>query len=256
MLLLSNRWPEGFTAVVVDGTDLGDIQAIISDRESVIIRGLEEAVLENSTDLTRLGRWIAELDVLLGLAIASRECNLVRPVVEERSNAIEITQGRHFLQELCVETFIPNDTMIRERQSMNTAGDSEKSASEPLISDPLSHSRPPLPCSVSSTSECCFFFFWSDRRHHSDHHRAEQFREIGVPETGWDHRVHGPLWNGEMGEGSAECYGVGSSRLIHPDLCPAGPCSEGSDWTEGSDFLSVEEHGVSVLIVVLWVVGL
>lgn len=78
--------------------------------------------MQHSDDLSRLGRWIAELDVLLGLAIASRECDLVRPTVVAEPNVLDIIQGRHFLQELCVESFIPNDTHIAERDDRNSKG--------------------------------------------------------------------------------------------------------------------------------------
>ena len=53
----------------------------------------------------------AELDCLLCFALAARTYNYVRPNMVE-DNIIDIKQGRHPLQELVVDLYVPNDISI------------------------------------------------------------------------------------------------------------------------------------------------
>ena len=48
---------------------------------------------------------------MLGLATASKENNWVRPKINE-DGILTIQDGRHPLQELCISTFVPNDTNL------------------------------------------------------------------------------------------------------------------------------------------------
>lgn len=46
---------------------------------------------------------------MLALAVAARDYNMVKPTMTT-DKVLHITQGRHILQELCVNIFVPNDT--------------------------------------------------------------------------------------------------------------------------------------------------
>ena len=52
-----------------------------------------------------------ELISFLSLAFAAQKYNFTRPILTE-NNVINITRGRHPLQELLVPTFIENDTCL------------------------------------------------------------------------------------------------------------------------------------------------
>ncbi|KAJ8463856.1 hypothetical protein ONZ51_g9983 [Trametes cubensis] len=81
------------------------------DREIEIVQALQESLLEYAEDIARVCDICAELDCLLSFAAASRSYDYRRPHMIER-NVIEIKQGRHPLQELVVDTFVPNDAFI------------------------------------------------------------------------------------------------------------------------------------------------
>ncbi|KAJ3023757.1 MutS protein msh5 [Thoreauomyces humboldtii] len=94
---------------------LGDIHSIIADREIEIMQRLQETVLKYAPPLIRITEVCAELDCLLSLAEAARKYNYVRPQMTEQ-NVLHIVKGRHPLQELCVDTFVPNDISIGEQE--------------------------------------------------------------------------------------------------------------------------------------------
>lgn len=95
--------------------------------EIAIIRDLEEKVLEYSQQFIVITHVCAELDwyifffvfcvylfafSLISLAITAKEHNFTRPTIT-LENVIHISNGRHPLQEICVDNkFIPNDTSI------------------------------------------------------------------------------------------------------------------------------------------------
>lgn len=93
--------------------ELGDIHSLIVDRENMCIRELETHVLREALPLRHLVEVIAELDVLLAWASAANELRLVRPTLVPDAGVLVITAGRHPLQELCVDTFVANDTLLR-----------------------------------------------------------------------------------------------------------------------------------------------
>ncbi|KAI0632052.1 DNA mismatch repair protein MutS [Trametes polyzona] len=92
-------------------THIGDLHPAIVDREIEIVQGLQEKVLACALEIARACDICAELDCLLSFAAASRAQDYRRPVMTER-NVIDIKQGRHPLQELVVDTFVPNDSYI------------------------------------------------------------------------------------------------------------------------------------------------
>ncbi|XP_071954087.1 mutS protein homolog 5-like isoform X2 [Antedon mediterranea] len=88
---------------------LGDTQCVITDHETQIMHRLQNSILERSAVLLKVMDLAAELDCLLALTVAAMENNYVRPELKT-DNIIEIYGGRHPLQEICVGTFVPNDT--------------------------------------------------------------------------------------------------------------------------------------------------
>ncbi|GMY31210.1 DNA mismatch repair protein MSH5 isoform X3 [Fagus crenata] len=90
---------------------LGDIYHKILDMERVITRDLVSHILLFSTHLLKAVNFAAELDCFLSLALVARQNNYVRPTLTEEC-LLDIQNGRHVLQEMTVDTFIPNDTKI------------------------------------------------------------------------------------------------------------------------------------------------
>ncbi|CAN0073137.1 unnamed protein product, partial [Phaeothamnion confervicola] len=75
------------------------------------VRELDEFVLLEEPALQLAAVAVGELDALLALAAVAVDFGLVRPQVVE-ANVVIIKNGRHPLQSLTVESFIPNDTYI------------------------------------------------------------------------------------------------------------------------------------------------
>ncbi|XWS11235.1 hypothetical protein CRYUN_Cryun38cG0066800 [Craigia yunnanensis] len=90
---------------------LGDIYHKILDMERAIIRDLVSHVLTFSTHLHKAVNFVSELDCFLSLAMVARQNNYVRPTLTTET-FVDIQNGRHILQEMTVDTFIPNDTKI------------------------------------------------------------------------------------------------------------------------------------------------
>ncbi|KAL9316661.1 hypothetical protein ACSQ67_017662 [Phaseolus vulgaris] len=90
---------------------LGDIHHKILDMERAITRDLFSRILMFHTLLIKVATFAAELDCFLSMALIARQNNYVRPSLTEE-NLLDIKNGRHVLQEMTVDTFIPNDTKI------------------------------------------------------------------------------------------------------------------------------------------------
>ncbi|KAL2582650.1 hypothetical protein AAZV13_14G021100 [Glycine max] len=90
---------------------LGDIHHKILDMERAITRDLFSRILLFQTHLIKVATFAAELDCFLSMALVARQNNYVRPSLTEE-NLLDIKNGRHVLQEMTVDTFIPNDTKI------------------------------------------------------------------------------------------------------------------------------------------------
>ncbi|XAR56702.1 hypothetical protein NMG60_11037280 [Bertholletia excelsa] len=97
---------------------LGDIYHKILDMERAITRDLVSQILQYSSDLLKAVNFAAELDCFLSLAIVACQNNYVRPTLSTE-NLLDIRNGRHVLQEMTVDTFIPNDTKIDENGRIN-----------------------------------------------------------------------------------------------------------------------------------------
>ncbi|XP_020092399.1 DNA mismatch repair protein MSH5 isoform X4 [Ananas comosus] len=97
---------------------LGDIYHKILDMERAIIRDLVSRVLHFAPQLVKAVNFAAELDCFLSLALVARQNNYVRPILTE-DTLLDIENGRHALQEMTVDTFVPNDTKIFNNGRIN-----------------------------------------------------------------------------------------------------------------------------------------
>ncbi|CAL2254708.1 unnamed protein product [Prunus armeniaca] len=86
--------------------------------ERVITRDLVSHILLFSEHLLKAVNFASELDCFLSLALVSRQNNYVRPTLT-MDCLIDIQNGRHVLQEMTVDTFVPNDTMIQNEGRIN-----------------------------------------------------------------------------------------------------------------------------------------
>ncbi|KAK4364257.1 hypothetical protein RND71_015615 [Anisodus tanguticus] len=97
---------------------LGDIYHKILDMERAITRDLVSHILQFSVHVHRAVSFAAELDCILALALVARQNNYVRPNLTAE-DLLDIRSGRHVLQEMTVDTFIPNDTKISHEGRIN-----------------------------------------------------------------------------------------------------------------------------------------
>ncbi|KAJ0601901.1 putative DNA mismatch repair protein MutS [Helianthus annuus] len=97
---------------------LGDIYHKILDMERAITRDLVSHILEFSMHLLKGINFAAELDCFLSLALVARQNNYVRPILTAEA-VLDIRNGRHVLQEMTVDTFIPNDTKIIDQGNVH-----------------------------------------------------------------------------------------------------------------------------------------
>ncbi|XP_062522502.1 mutS protein homolog 5-like isoform X2 [Corticium candelabrum] len=90
---------------------LGDTQCEITDQETAIMHKLQSVILEHCAVLLAVMEHAAELDCLISFALTAKECNYIKPTLNE-DNVFNIKGSRHPLQELCVNPFIPNDIVF------------------------------------------------------------------------------------------------------------------------------------------------
>lgn len=89
----------------------GDLYGRILDIEIEITQGLAHRVLGYEPLINTASDLCGELDSLIALARGAKDYRLVRPRMS-RDNDIKIKNGRHILQEMTVEAFVPNDTAL------------------------------------------------------------------------------------------------------------------------------------------------
>ncbi|KZV16500.1 hypothetical protein F511_10112 [Dorcoceras hygrometricum] len=97
---------------------LGDIYHKILDMERALTRDLVCRILQFSVPILEAVNFAAELDCLSSLALVARQNNYARPILTSE-NMLDILNGRHVLQEMIVDTFIPNDTKILDEGRIN-----------------------------------------------------------------------------------------------------------------------------------------
>ncbi|KAH9515439.1 MutS protein msh5 [Bulinus truncatus] len=95
---------------------LGDALVSIIDMEIKIIYNLQLIILEQTQVILDVLDKIADLDCLLALSSCAHEFSYVRPNMVQET-IIEISSGRHPLQELCCSPYVPNDTNMGVEQS-------------------------------------------------------------------------------------------------------------------------------------------
>ena len=91
--------------------DIGDVAAVAADIEAAICRQLEDRLLEQELLLLTVGARLAEVDVLAAFAEVAAERRYCRPQLVDDA-VVFARQARHPLQELTVETFVPNDSAL------------------------------------------------------------------------------------------------------------------------------------------------
>jgi len=117
-------------AVVCDlDRSIGDIKSLISDRRKALMLGLEDLVLDAEQQMQQLSTVVSTIDALISLGTLAVEQSLVCPEIAD-DPVILIKGGRHLLQQLTVDAFIPNDTCISADKNValitgpNTSGKS------------------------------------------------------------------------------------------------------------------------------------
>ncbi|KAF9425765.1 MutS protein msh5 [Podila epigama] len=100
---------------------LGDLHGLIVDREIDILQALQERIQGYEMFLLSCSEVCSELDALLALAYTAKLRNYIQPTMTEQ-NTLWIDNGRHPLQELSVDSFVPNDTRLGD--TFHPLGDS------------------------------------------------------------------------------------------------------------------------------------
>lgn len=96
---------------VMDDMDetIGDIKSEILDLQKQCLLDIEEIIINQEVFIFYMSGCIATLDATMSLSLVARENKLIRPNMID-DNILVIKGGRHLLQELTVESFVPNDT--------------------------------------------------------------------------------------------------------------------------------------------------
>jgi DNA mismatch repair protein MSH5 len=121
-----------FKHCIVEELDcsVGDIKSDIADRQRTLLIQLEDTLLDAECTLQQLSTSLSTLDALISLGTLAVEQRLVAPEIVEQPGAILIKAGRHLLQELTVDNFVPNDTFVTSEKNValisgpNTSGKS------------------------------------------------------------------------------------------------------------------------------------
>ena len=90
-------------------SSLGDIQVHIADIEVSLIREVASHVVKDAGVLCSMVEHVYHLDVIIAFALTAKQRGYSRPMLSEEPHLL-IEDGRHPLQEVCVEQFIPNST--------------------------------------------------------------------------------------------------------------------------------------------------
>lgn len=118
----------GFTREL--DANIGDLHSLISGREIEIIAELQAEITKRVPMLIACGDIIAEMECLLAFAAIAAQNSYTRPELVCEP-IFDIQDGRHPLQELIVETFIPNDCTlvggkgVREEGTISEEADRE-----------------------------------------------------------------------------------------------------------------------------------
>ncbi|KAG5551055.1 hypothetical protein RHGRI_009472 [Rhododendron griersonianum] len=89
-----------------------ELDNLLGDIYHKILEG-DKTSIYNSFKCRILQQISSELDCFLSLALVARQNNYVKPTLT-LEELLDIRNGRHVLQEMTVDTFIPNDTNIHD----------------------------------------------------------------------------------------------------------------------------------------------
>lgn len=109
--------------------DIGDIKSEITDRQRYLLLQVEDTLLDAEEALQQLSVAVSTLDALISLGTIAVEYQLTAPEISDEPTYL-IKNGRHLLQELTVDNFVPNDTFISAEKNValisgpNTSGKS------------------------------------------------------------------------------------------------------------------------------------
>ncbi|MCL2370360.1 MAG: DNA mismatch repair protein MutS [Firmicutes bacterium] len=88
--------------------------AMYTEMERELYSKLVEAVGEYVRTMLVTAGAVAQIDCLLSFAVVAKDQNFCRPTINDKINAINITEGRHPIVEKIINSgdFVPNDTML------------------------------------------------------------------------------------------------------------------------------------------------
>mgnify|MGYP001803522702 CR=1 FL=1 len=101
-----------FKARLIEVFAQGDVYHRIVDLENALLADLKERTLACSESLLKAVDFAVYVDCILSLAKVSTDLKLCRPTISN-DPILEINKGRHLLQELTVETFVPNSVSMK-----------------------------------------------------------------------------------------------------------------------------------------------
>ena len=108
-----------FKHFIVDALDesIGDIKSDIADRQRTLLLQVEDHMLEAEAPLQNLTIALSTLDALISLGTLAVEQHLTAPEIVDEP-VVLIKAGRHLLQELTVDNFVPNDTFLSREKNI------------------------------------------------------------------------------------------------------------------------------------------
>jgi hypothetical protein len=95
------------------------------------INGAIEAIAELDWYVPLVYERISADDSLLALSNASRQYHLVKPIMTDRP-VLEISEGRHLIQEQLVHTYVTNDTLLQGGHQEDESGLNSMVSAPPL----------------------------------------------------------------------------------------------------------------------------
>jgi len=86
--------------------------------ESTIFEEIKKSISKYSEDIHKIAKACAIIDVLCSLALAAKEYEWTRPMVDD-SDTLQIKDGRHPIIEAAepLNSFVPNDTFLDEKEN-------------------------------------------------------------------------------------------------------------------------------------------
>lgn len=118
---------------------LPELWLTMADREVELIHLLAGDILEHETMLLEISDLCGHFDAILALAVGAQRYGWVAPRITETST-IAIKNGRHPLQELLVDSFVPNDCHITSGSNVSMEKESGSRIPQALLLTGPNHS--------------------------------------------------------------------------------------------------------------------